>query len=256
MANHVDVDYKPLEGVHMLDESSYRKYARMLSVLTCETCHRKHGEAGIDIKRCTGCLGVGFCSKECQRQLWPKHKGDCNGLQIVLIIEDLVRNLCSDAFILHFLRVALIFKLDLVPPKPATKYTAKRVIICETVHLHISPKSAEQQVDLIMGKLDPQRGDDEIPGYLTLGINQEPTELIPISGGHELSVRLYKQARKEADSHVKRKNNPIVLVRFGYDTESLVYGIELTQDAFVTARGDTPTQTIPPSMEGVELKSL
>lgn len=105
-----------------------------------------------------------------------------------------------------------------------------------------------------MGKLNPQHGNEIIPGCLTLGINQEPTELIPLSGGHELSVRLYKQARKEADAHAERKNNPIVLVTFGYDTESLVYGIELTQDAFVTARGDTPAQTIPPSMEGVELK--
>lgn len=82
MANHVDIDYKLLEGVHMLEESSYRKHARKLSVLTCETCYKKHGEDGVDVKRCTGvrrlfyllcaaisfielqCLGVGFCSKE------------------------------------------------------------------------------------------------------------------------------------------------------------------------------------------------
>ena len=156
---------------------------------------------------------------------------------------------------LHFLRVALIFKLDLVHPKSATKYSAKRVIPLETVHLHISPVSGEQQVDLIMGKLDPQHGNEVIPGYLTLGINQtESTELIPISGGHDLSVRLYKKARKEADAHAERKDNPIVLVRFGYDTDCLVHGIELTQDAFETVRGSTPTQIIPPLMEDVELK--
>lgn len=172
----------------------------------------------------------------------------------MLIIEDLVQKLCSDGFMLHFLRVALIFKLDLLAPKSATKYSAKKVIPLETVHLHISPVSGEQQVDLVMGKLDPQHGNENIPGYLTLGINQEPTELIPISGGHDLSVRLYKKARKDADAHAKRKDNPIVLVRFGYDTECLVHGIELTQDAFETARGSTPTQIIPPSMEGVELK--
>ena len=83
MANLVEIDCKTLEGVHMLDESSYRKHARKMQVvLTCERCHKKQGEDGVNVRRCTGvrcffrhfykaisftglqCLGVGFCSKE------------------------------------------------------------------------------------------------------------------------------------------------------------------------------------------------
>lgn len=41
--------------------------------ICCQTCHRQMKI----MKRCTGCRGVMYCSRECQQKDWPKHKSVC-----------------------------------------------------------------------------------------------------------------------------------------------------------------------------------
>ena len=53
---------------HALGEESGKQAEHML----CRTCH----EAG-DIKKCGRCGVVGYCSKECQKEDWKKHKESC-----------------------------------------------------------------------------------------------------------------------------------------------------------------------------------
>lgn len=54
MANIIDAEYDPVEGVHILDEASYRKQVRSQPALTCENCKKRHGEQGVNVKRCQG----------------------------------------------------------------------------------------------------------------------------------------------------------------------------------------------------------
>jgi len=54
MANNIDTEYDPVEGVHNLDSASYRKHARSQPALTCENCKKRQGEQGVDLKRCSG----------------------------------------------------------------------------------------------------------------------------------------------------------------------------------------------------------
>lgn len=54
MANLIDTEYTPIEGVHILSDSSYRKHVRTLPVLTCERCGKRNGQGGIDVRRCQG----------------------------------------------------------------------------------------------------------------------------------------------------------------------------------------------------------
>lgn len=123
----------------------------------------------------------------------------------------------------------------------------------------MTPISSADQADLIFRESDAPLGNQKIPGYLAIGINsKEPAEHMPITFSpqnqdHALSLRLYRQARAEADKN-GRKDNPIHLIRFGYDTESLVFAIEITPDAFETATGNIAEGIIPPVMKDADIK--
>jgi len=54
MANIIDAEYDPVEGVHILHSANYRKQVRSQPPLTCENCKKRHGEQGVNVKRCHG----------------------------------------------------------------------------------------------------------------------------------------------------------------------------------------------------------
>ncbi|CAA7263504.1 unnamed protein product [Cyclocybe aegerita] len=59
-------------------------------------------------------------------------------------------------------------------------------------------------------------------------------------------TRIWKRAKAEAIA-AGRAQNPIVLVTFAYETHDLFHAVEITEDAFETARGKLPAFALPPS---------
>ncbi|EJF62668.1 hypothetical protein DICSQDRAFT_169058 [Dichomitus squalens LYAD-421 SS1] len=47
-----------------------------LQLRTCFQCRQPPG-TDVQLKRCAGCADVVYCSKECQKAAWPKHKEIC-----------------------------------------------------------------------------------------------------------------------------------------------------------------------------------
>ena len=45
--------------------------------LHCFRCHKTPGDGDTPLKRCRGCRGRNYCSKQCQRDDWPTHKREC-----------------------------------------------------------------------------------------------------------------------------------------------------------------------------------
>jgi len=105
------------------------------------------------------------------------------------------------------------------------------------------PLLSEHTAKLYLGYIDAANGKEQIPCFLNLSINSESPEKINLKGPMTLAARLWKQARRDADA-AGRQDNPVLLVNFGYDTISLTSGIELTPDAFATARGSSPPTAI------------
>ncbi|KAF8957723.1 hypothetical protein BDZ97DRAFT_1924337 [Flammula alnicola] len=254
--NTVDVDYEPVEGVYTLDEGSYRKHIKTVPALTCENCSKRDGVEGVKMMRCRGCWTTAFCSKECAKAYWPKHKVECLTLQKAMELEELGRNVYQSPFLLHYLRVLLIFRLGLLA-KPAP-YECQ----VETVHLHLYPLWEKHIPPLALGlyNIDAEKTPGSaIPGRLHIGINpREPPMRLSVGSkenmtrprsGDTMALRLWRQARKEADA-AGRKTNPVVLVAFGYDTDQICVAVEITKDAFQTARSGTPTTSgvLPPSV--------
>jgi len=121
--------------------------------------------------------------------------------------------------------------------------------------MRMHPLLSEHAAKLYIGHIDAANGKEKIPGFLNLDINSEPPEKILLKGPTTLMVRLWKQARRDADA-AGRRDNPILLVNFGYDKDCITYGIELTSDSFATARGSPPPAAVLSALpSGMELPS-
>lgn len=117
------------------------------------------------------------------------------------------------------------------------------------------PLLSEHAAKLYLGHIDTANGKEKIPGFLNLSINSESPEKINLKGPKTLASRLWRRARRDAHA-AGRQDNPIILVNFGYDEVSMTVGIELTPDAFATARGSPPPTAILSALSpGMELPS-
>ena len=58
------------------------KAKQILEKITfCDNCFARAWEIGVSLKRCVGCQCFSYCSKQCQRAHWPRHKRFCNLIQ-------------------------------------------------------------------------------------------------------------------------------------------------------------------------------
>jgi hypothetical protein len=49
--------------------------------LQCAACPKKAADEGVRLKRCGGCSNIYYCSPECSRADWPRHKAQCKAVQ-------------------------------------------------------------------------------------------------------------------------------------------------------------------------------
>ena len=59
----------------VLDSGCTTSLAR--GVMGCQTCSKNDSECNNSLRKCSNCLAVWYCSTECQKADWKKHKGLC-----------------------------------------------------------------------------------------------------------------------------------------------------------------------------------
>jgi len=75
MSDHPDIEHLPVEGVHTLNDDSYRDYRRNSHVvLNCEKCGKKNSENGKNLKRCAGVRFLFFFVKTLVNRLFSALK--------------------------------------------------------------------------------------------------------------------------------------------------------------------------------------
>ncbi|PPR03493.1 hypothetical protein CVT26_007899 [Gymnopilus dilepis] len=103
------------EGVYYVADEDYRDYKHhQLPQMTCDVCFKKAGQGGVELKKCNGCTAAWYCSEQCERQAWPEHKKSCGTVDIVESIQPHILRFLEHSGLLHFLRVALVFNLNLL----------------------------------------------------------------------------------------------------------------------------------------------
>ena len=65
-----------------MEKSVHRGYRHMERDKKCFACGSYGGEEG-KLLKCSGCLCVFYCSKECQKSNWKIHKEQCKYLRII-----------------------------------------------------------------------------------------------------------------------------------------------------------------------------
>ncbi|KAJ3507993.1 hypothetical protein NLJ89_g5997 [Agrocybe chaxingu] len=249
------------EGVYYLSEKDLKKTERHW-VISCFHCGKRDGEGGIAVKKCVACLKAAYCSKECQRAAWPNHKRQCGTLGVATAFATLVQHLLNVPVLLHYLRVALVFRLSLLQDRQADK--------CQTAtfNIFLMPFKDEDIFHLAYTKeYDVEDDKHKIPARVNVFLGPKIGEIDVVATKSRTSssitqqrkddtnfTRIWKRAKAEA-SAAGRAQNPIVLVNFAYETHDLCHAIEITENAFETAQGNVPPFALPPSMTTGKLEN-
>ncbi|CEL98193.1 unnamed protein product [Vitrella brassicaformis CCMP3155] len=75
------------------------KLCQLILPRACWQCRKEDSEPGVKLGRCRGCLEIFFCSPECQRAAWKRHKKYCkaaaaNREELIESLDELSRS-CS-----------------------------------------------------------------------------------------------------------------------------------------------------------------
>eukprot|EP00980_Cylindrotheca_fusiformis_P031096 scaffold25826_cov132-Cylindrotheca_fusiformis.AAC.4 len=71
-------DYHKAKCLQNQEEKRERRGKKMKQV-ACDTCKKR--QPYTKMKKCSRCRSVTYCSEECQKQDWSRHKKDCHKLR-------------------------------------------------------------------------------------------------------------------------------------------------------------------------------
>ncbi|KAJ7747822.1 hypothetical protein B0H16DRAFT_917824 [Mycena metata] len=184
------------EFLASLDLNSRRERSQS----SCTGCRTKEEDLGRRLLRCSKCESAVYCSKECQTQHWPVHKGFCGGTNPGKLIVKLVKNLISSVLLHVQLQVCVILAFDLLQRPRCDECLIARMDI------GIEPCDLADFAEMFLGGGSSKK---DVQGMLQLsGITA------PVDAAADRQAA-WRREREEADSRGFH-NDAIALVDFIY----------------------------------------
>jgi hypothetical protein len=189
----------------------------------------KPSSSGAPLQKCGKCKTSWYCSKNCQKQNWPKHKQTCHEVE-GSGISRLVRKLAANKLLLVYLQVCLVLHFDLLHNPTLDKPFMARIDV------GIEPSDISVFLQLFAGIDRESRSQTE--GMLQLNA-LTPCELAttPLTQNR---LKLWRHAREEANAE-GCSLDPVGLVEFVNDSEhSLTIPIHIQSAALLIAQRADP----------------
>lgn len=155
----------------------------------------------IELRKCSKCKSVWYCSKECQKEHWKHHKAYCHDVERG--ITRLINAFLANPVLKGYLQACLALDFDLVKkPAPDTPFMARVDVALEpsdiTVFLRLYAG--------MYGNTEPE----EIEGMLQINaVTPSPRNITP----HPHRLNLWRETRKELCGE-GQASTPVVIVEF------------------------------------------
>ncbi|KIJ28442.1 hypothetical protein M422DRAFT_270310 [Sphaerobolus stellatus SS14] len=134
---------------------------------TCGTCLKPTTTPGERFRRCAECKNAKYCSRECQKKDWPRHRQECN--EVDRRIPKILKNLLANPFLLRMIEVAIILKLNLLDdPRP-------NIAIQAEFDVNIEPSSIVDMLNLLRDYRVGKTAKNTEGMTKSMGRNKEPT---------------------------------------------------------------------------------
>ncbi|KAJ7244867.1 hypothetical protein C8J57DRAFT_1363178 [Mycena rebaudengoi] len=191
----------------------------------CTAC-LKH--EGVELRQCARCKSTWYCSKECQKMHWPRHKKFCTPVEGSGILK-LVQTFASNSVLMRHLQACLVLHFDLLRNPHLDKPFMARIDIGiepadmpEFCRIYLN-----QPVDTVMGMV-------QINAFTPL-TSTELANLTPMR--HDM----WRTARDQANEAGNRRN-PVGLLEFakGFSEQTITIPVYVSSEALQLVRESSP----------------
>ncbi|KAF8972355.1 hypothetical protein BDZ97DRAFT_1913561 [Flammula alnicola] len=175
------------------------KEKRKETVMCCTNCGKLGDNDDVDLKKCAGCKLVHYCSQQCQKENWPRHKPNCSS-DFGEGIQPLIKSVTANPMLSYHLQICLVleFSLHRLHTLPASKrMTVLRAPLFAHVDVGIEPTKITEFMNLYTFKEEWDK--DDMEGMLQLHHLSSPRSWVPPRTPSSTNLAIWKQARESAD---------------------------------------------------------
>ncbi|KAF9476535.1 hypothetical protein BDN70DRAFT_995593 [Pholiota conissans] len=167
--------------------------------VACTNCYKP----GQDFKRCERCKTSYYCSRECQKSHWPKHKTFCKEIE-GSAMKSLLENVIANKILFNSLQALLAIEFDL----PNNPQLIRKPLMVRLDYV-VEPANLEDLHSLLKSKSKDASGS-------IMGMFQLTNMISPRSGGSSAPLTpmrqsMWETARREVDEG-GGYNTPVGLV--------------------------------------------
>ncbi|KAF8549280.1 hypothetical protein OG21DRAFT_1515390 [Imleria badia] len=204
-----------IHATHPLSQELFRMMAtpsevikanKSTSQVQCTTCSTTQPK----LQTCQRCKSVWYCSKECQKKDWSRHKTWCTAAERPKGIKKLVETLVSNITLVTMLQVCAALDLDLINDKK--KEIGFKFPFMIRVDIAIEPSDVYSFVKLFLtndpvsekkeGMIQVNRFHSHIPGR---------SGYVPLT---QLRDNMWRGEREKLNGDPVRRNDPLGLLEF------------------------------------------